>query len=364
MHEHLVEPALRGSRILIVDDCSANIQMLDRILRLARFESIGAADDPLAALALFREFEPDIICLDLHMPHLTGFELMDLIRSEVPPEEFLPILMLTGDPTPDSRQQALARGATDFLTKPYDGTEAVLRIRNLLHTRLLHQQLRQYNANLELQVRDRTRDLELARLEVLERLARAAEYRDDETGLHTQRVGRMAARLAAALGLDANAVDLIGRAAPLHDVGKVGIPDRVLLKRGRLTREEFEVMQQHTLIGGRILAEGRSPLVKAAEQIALTHHENWDGTGYPKGLAGATIPQAGRIVAVVDVFDALTHARPYKPAWPVEQALVEMERQAGKKFDPTALAEFVRLIREIEALSAGRPAEAGVNGTA
>jgi putative two-component system response regulator len=185
--------------------------------------------------------------------------------------------------------------------------------------------------------------LEEAQFETLARLAAAAEYRDDDTGEHTRRVGDLAGRLAEALGLPAELVQLIRRAAPLHDVGKIGIPDAILLKPGRLTEEEFDHMKRHTTIGARMLSGGASTQIALAEQIAGTHHERWDGTGYPVGLAGEAIPIAGRIVAVADVFDALTHARPYKQAWPHAEALAELHRQRGRQFDPRVIDAFLTL---------------------
>jgi putative two-component system response regulator len=199
---------------------------------------------------------------------------------------------------------------------------------------------------LEAKVRERTRDLEESRLEVLERLSRAAEFRDDDTGQHTQRVGRVAALLMQALGLPADEVELIRRAAPLHDVGKIGIADTILLKPGKLTPEEWAVMRTHTTLGGRILGQSRSPLLRLAEQIALTHHESWDGSGYPAGLSGDAIPLSGRVVTVADVFDALTHERPYKRAWPQAEAAEEISQQSRRRYDPRVVEAFLGLLRQ------------------
>ena len=215
---------------------------------------------------------------------------------------------------------------------------------------------------LEEKVRERTWELEEAQIEILERLALAAEYRDDDTGAHTQRVGRLSAMLGRALGMSDVDVELIRRAAPLHDVGKIGIPDAILLKPGPLTDEEYEVMKTHTVIGARILSGNTSPHLQLAEEIALTHHERWNGTGYA-GLGGEDIPLPGRIVAVVDVFDALTHDRPYKEAAPVPLALEEIRRQSGRHFDPPIAAAFVELVAsselgESDAVSEAKPESA------
>jgi PAS domain S-box-containing protein/putative nucleotidyltransferase with HDIG domain len=201
-----------------------------------------------------------------------------------------------------------------------------------------------YSVMLEAKVRERTQDLERAQLETLQRLAIAAEYRDDDTGLHTKRVGRTAERIAKALGLAPEQVDLIRRAAPLHDIGKIGISDSILLKPGQLTDDEFATMKRHALIGAEILSNSTSPWLQMAEEIALTHHERWNGRGYPRNLSGEDIPLVGRIVAVADVFDALTHERPYKKAWPINEAKAEIEQQSGNQFDPTVVAAFLGLV--------------------
>ncbi|BCM91313.1 cyclic di-GMP phosphodiesterase [Abditibacteriota bacterium] len=200
-----------------------------------------------------------------------------------------------------------------------------------------------YSVLLEAKVQERTQDLERAQIDTLQRLAIASEYRDDETGLHTKRVGVTAGRIAEMLNLPRTQVDLILRSAPLHDVGKIGITDAILLKPGKLTDEEFDTMRQHTVIGAKILSGSASPWLQMAEEIALTHHERWDGRGYPQRLAGENIALVGRIVAVADVFDALTHERPYKKAWPVEDAIAEIQQQSGKQFDPVVVAAFSSL---------------------
>jgi len=232
--------------------------------------------------------------------------------------------------------------------------EVRLRVHNLLETRFLHLALQEQNRQLEERVRQRTAqlqrrtdELERARIEILERLARAAEFRDDDTGLHTRRVGHVSGLLAEALGMAAPEVELIRRAAPLHDIGKIGIPDTILLKHGRLSPDEETVMQTHTVIGAEILAGSDVPLLHLAQDIALTHHEQWDGMGYPNRVTGEAIPLVGRIVAVVDVHDALTHPRPYKAAWSHADALAEIEEQAGKKFDPDVVRSFRELCRRM-----------------
>jgi putative two-component system response regulator len=335
------------AKILIIDDEPANVRLLERLLQQEGFASLETATDPRQALPLYTEFKPDLILLDLHMPHLDGFAVMNQLRPRIPEGEFLPILVLTADVATEAKLQALSMGAVDFLTKPLDHAEVRLRIRNLLQTRFLYKEVQHQKSILEDKVRERTADLERAQLEALERLALAAEFRDDETGQHTQRVGVRSAMLAKAMGLSPDLVEQIRRAAPLHDVGKIGIPDAILRKPGKLTPEEFELMKTHTTIGAKILSGSGSPLLQMAEEIALTHHERWDGTGY-SGLSGETIPLTGRIVALADVFDALTNDRIYRQAVPLEEALAEIERQRGGHFDPRMVDAFLRITRAPE----------------
>lgn len=340
---HPGDDSLLGARILLIDDEATNVTLLHRVLERAGYTRLAASTDPLQAAALFTEFRPDLICLDLNMPGLDGFGVLELLGPLIPPTSYLPILMLTGDSSSASKQRALSLGANDFVTKPFEVNEVLLRIHNLLVPRFMHLELVGYNQHLERQVRDRTSALEQSRLEILERLARAAEFRDDETGQHTRRVGRTAGCLAQSLGLERAEMELITRAAPLHDIGKIGIPDQILLKPGKLTASEFEVMKRHSSIGAEILAGGRSALIQMAAEIAHHHHERWDGTGYPAGLQGDSIPLAARVVGLADVFDALTHARPYRAAWPLEDVLSAVYHQAGTHFDPQVVEAFRRL---------------------
>lgn len=344
MTSHELAGDLSDRRLLIVDDEPANILLLEKILRRAGYTAIEATTSPRQALARFHELAPDLLLLDVHMPEMTGIELMQKLRLMLEKDQFFPILVLTGDTSSEAKQRALRAGATDFVGKPFDPTEALLRIKNLLDTQTLHRQVRAENQRLEVRVQQRTRELDEARMEVLRRLSTAAEFRDDDTGQHTQRVGQLALHLARTLGLEKNEADLLGLAAPLHDVGKIGIPDAILLKPGRLTTDEFAIMAGHTTIGGQILSGSHSPLLRVAEEIALSHHEAWDGSGYPQGLIGEAIPLSGQIVSIADVFDALTHERPYKHAWPLDAAVREILSLAGSKFNP----RLVRAFRSVE----------------
>ena len=335
----LVMPDGAGSaqRIVVVED-DENAALLARILGAAGYEEIRTAGSSAVVDVLLDRWEPDMVVLDLEVPDIDGFELLQkIVRTGVP------VLVLTADDTPTTRRRALGLGARDFVTKPLDRVEVLLRVGNLLQTRRLQRALEDRNHDLQRWVRARTADLEDARKETLERLALAAEYRDDDTSQHTKRVGRTAALLARQLGLASDTIEHLRHAAPLHDVGKIGIPDAVWLKPGALSEHERRMLEEHTEIGGRILSGSRSPILRLAEQIARTHHERWDGTGYPAGVAGDNIPLAGRITAVADVFDVLAHPRPHKKAWPVEQAVQEILDQAGRQFDPEVVEAFRRL---------------------
>jgi putative two-component system response regulator len=331
------------ANILIVDDEPANAEFLRHVLEPEGYGRVVELTSPIEALARFDDVDPDLVVLDLMMPECDGFEVMKRLRGRLEPDDYLPILIVTGDTSAETQRRALSLGARDFLTKPLSPANVRLRVRNLLETRFLQAQLREYNAVLEERVAERTAELEAARIEILDRLARAAEYRDDDTGQHTYRVGRIAAKLASVLGLPDGTVELIRRAAPLHDIGKIGIPDAILLKSGPLSKEERAVMQEHTRIGAKILSGSRFPMLQMAENIAAVHHERWDGRGYPAGLRSKEISLPGRIVAVADVFDSLTHERPYKPAWSVAQALKEIHDHAGAQFDPAVAAAMMRI---------------------
>jgi putative two-component system response regulator len=324
----------KSGRILIVDDQEQNIRLLTRILAKAGYDDVASTTNSDEALGLYIQFKPDLVLLDLHMNGKDGFQVLEEIMLQSG-DGYLPVLMITADDSAEVKRHALALGAKDFVGKPFDSAEVLLRINNLLETHFLYKRLRGQNSELERKVAERTRELEQSQLEVLERLAAAVEFRDDDTGNHTRRVGHVSALLAAEVGLDPISSELIRRAAPLHDIGKVGIPDSILLKAGPLTAEEFEIMKTHTVIGSRMLSKGRSELVRVSQRIARSHHEWWDGSGYPDRVSGQSIPLEARIVAVADFLDALTHERPYRPARGIDETLAEIKRRAGSHFDPT-----------------------------
>lgn len=341
----MLRKRFEDARILALDDEPANLDLLRRILSPAGYENLITTSDPHELLRLVEEEEPDLVLLDLLMPELDGYAVMAELNAQVGEETYLPVLVLTSDASQEARRRGLAEGAKDYLTKPLSPPEVRLRVRNLLETRFLHQALQDHNVRLEERVRERTSELERARFQILRRLAQAAEYRDDDTGEHTRRVGWMSGEVAAALGLPDREVELIRTVAPLHDVGKIGIPDRILLKPDRLEPDEEEVMQTHTVIGGELLGGSEFNLLEVAAEVALSHHERWDGAGYPKGLKGSDIPLTGRIVAVADTYDALRNRRPYKSAWTHDEALVEIRDHGGAQFDPDVVDAFAEVAR-------------------
>jgi cyclic di-GMP phosphodiesterase len=336
------EVRLEG-RIVIVDDDQSVVGSLQRLFRRAGYAKPVGLTDPGRLPELLANEPADLLILDLHMPGMDGFQVMESLRARLGTEEFFPILVLTGDDTPEVRRRALDAGAMDFLTKPFDPTEAEARVRNLLATRALNQRLSGQRDLLEDLVVERTAELADTRTEILHRLARAAEYRDDITGRHAERVGLMASLIAEELGVGTHDVDLIRRTAPLHDIGKIGVPDAVLRKPGSLTADEFVMMKAHTTIGAQILGGSRHRILEVAAAIARGHHERWDGGGYPDGLEGREIPREARIVTVADVFDTLSHARPYKGAVPPERALAIILEDRGTHFDPEVVAAFEAL---------------------
>lgn len=328
-----------ASKILIVDDDPLNVDVLEEILKESNYEDIRTTTDPFEAVQLFKENSYDLILLDILMPGMDGFEVIERFK-EIETNLTTPILILSALSDQKTRLKALSTGARDYLIKPFNPAEVLVRIRNLLEVRLAQKQLRMHNEILDQKVRERTRELQDTRLEIINRLGMAAEYRDNETGFHIIRMSRICFEIAKAAGLNRYESELILHASPMHDIGKIGIPDSILLKPDKLNDEEWETMKTHTIIGAKILKGPDSELLHAAQTIALTHHERWDGTGYPEGLSRQEIPLMGRITSIADVFDALTSKRPYKEAWPIERALSVIEKQSGTFFDPMLIRTF------------------------
>jgi putative two-component system response regulator len=341
------------AEILIVDDERPNIMLLERLLKASGYSRIRGTDDPRQVQDLLGERDADLVLLDLRMPYMDGFQVMEQIHSTVEVgDDYLPVLMLTAEHDPKIKLRALELGATDFLLKPFDRAEVASRVRNILQVRLLNKRVRQQNAELEFKVRERTRELDETRLEIIRRLGIAAEYRDNETGMHIVRMSLFAQAIALRHGLPPEQAELLLNAAPMHDIGKIGIPDRVLLKKDKLDTDEWHIMRSHTTIGAQMLSGHTSPLLQMAAEIALSHHERWDGSGYPQGLSGEAISLEARIVAVADVFDALLAERPYKKPWPEHEAIAEIQRLASKQFDPAVVESFLSALPELREIRA------------
>lgn len=338
----MLKEDIRQATILIVDDEPMNVLLLKEILKSEGYTHIHGTTDSREALLLYQQHQPDLVLLDLQMPHLDGFQVMEQLKEEKQ-DSHLPVLVITAERERDVRLRALQCGATDFLNKPVDLLEATLRIRNMLEVRLLYKALANQNQVLEEKVKERTKELRDTRLEIIQRLVHASEYRDRETGLHIARMSLYCSLLGRAAGMSEKEAELLQHASPMHDLGKIGIPDRILLKPAKLDAEEWEIMKRHSLIGAELLSNGSSSLMRMGQVVALTHHERWDGSGYPHGLKGEDISLVGRICGLCDVFDALTSDRPYKKAWTVEEALSEIKQGSGKHFQP----ELVRLFEEI-----------------
>jgi len=343
------EPKITDARILIVDDEPANLRLLEAMLRMEGYSALVSLSDPRAVAEHYRNGHFDIVLLDINMPHLDGFQVMAQLR-ELETGSYLPVLVLTAQSDAATRLRALQAGARDFVTKPFLREEVITRIRNQLEVRMLHNSLRDQNRILDDKVRERTQELHDTRLEVIRRLGRAAEYRDNETGLHIIRMSNFSQVIGREAGLSEVEAELLLNASPMHDIGKIGIPDSILLKPGKLDAQEWEIMKTHAVIGAEILSGDSSELLKLASTVAMTHHEKWDGSGYPNALKGENIPLVGRVVALSDVFDALTTVRPYKRAWSVEESVAYINENNGKHFDPDVVKAFHKSLPEILAI--------------
>ncbi|WP_317932480.1 HD domain-containing phosphohydrolase [Halioxenophilus sp. WMMB6] len=333
-------------KILIVDDDPVNIAIFEKILRQAGYHRIDSTIDPGAVRALYRNNGYDLIALDIHMPIWTGFDVLEQLRADNP-TDYLPVLVLTSDTGVETQNRCLASGAKDFITKPFKKEEVLLRVHNILEVRLLHKQLKQQRDQLEEKVLERTQQLYNTQLKLIESLAKTAEYRDTGSGSHVARISQYVVILGRELGLSREECDLLQQASPMHDLGKIAIPDNVLLKCGNLDDDEWETVKAHSEIGAQILSAHDSRLMQVAATIARTHHERWDGRGYPAGLKGEEIPLFSRIVSVCDVFDALTSERPHREGWKVSRALNYLRENSGSQFDPNVVQSFERVIDQI-----------------
>ena len=327
--------------VLVVDDCPEMIDTLGVMLR--PFYRVKFATNGPDAISLAQRVPPDLILLDVMMPGMSGHQVCSRLKADLRTSD-IPILFVTASNDAADEQLGLELGAVDYLHKPLNPPLVVQRVR-------IHLALHRQNLALEAKIRERTRQLEDTRLEIVRRLGTAGEYRDNETGLHVIRMSLIVRRLALEMGLSENQAELLYQAAPMHDIGKIGIPDHILLKPGALDPEEREIMKNHTVIGAEIIGHHDSPLLQLACSVALTHHEKWDGSGYPRGLAGESIPLEGRLVALADVYDALTSVRPYKGAWTADAAFAFIQDQAGRHFDPKLVPLFLALKNEIIKIS-------------
>jgi putative two-component system response regulator len=344
------EDKILQAKILIVDDEPMSIRLLGKILAKAGYANVTPVTDSRQVLPLYQKIQPDLLILDLCMPHLDGFGVMDQLRS-LTGDVYLPIIVISSEEHPERKHKALKSGAKDFLNKPYDQMEVLIRIRNIIEVRLLYNQTKADNVHLEQKVVERTQELFATEIDFIQRLAHAVEFRDIETGIHVVRMSEYVRLLASQIGLDQDRCNLIHNACPLHDIGKVGIPDHILTKPGKLTAEEWNIMKKHTLIGGEILAKSSSMYLNAGRIIALTHHEKWDGSGYPQGLKEKTIPLEGRICCLCDVFDALLSQRPYKRAWTLDEAVAEIQKCKSTHFDPYLVDQFMAILPQIKLIA-------------
>lgn len=348
-------------RVLVVDDDDLSRRALQRQVELFGCET-ELARDGIEALAKLH-LDIDLVLLDATMPHMDGFEVAAQIR-ENPVYLDLPIMMVTGLDTRQDRLRAVAVGINDFIPKPVEASELHLRAGSLLRLKQAHDQIRRHKTELEQAVEKRTLDLRAAmdgvvaaqrqtheaHLDTIRRLVLAAEYKDRDTGAHIERMGRYSEVLAKGCQLAPRAIEVIRNASPMHDVGKLGIPDAILLKSSQLDPDEWEIMKQHTVIGVKILHGSQSPVLQAGEIIALSHHERWDGTGYPNAIGGREIPVQARICAVADVFDALTSNRHYRDALPNQTVYEMIESQKERHFDPDIVTAFFENLEEIETI--------------
>ncbi len=342
----------KKAKILVVDDSVGNLMLMEGILIQEGYEVVLGHNGE-EAIEKVEDFSPDVMLLDIKMPKLNGFEVAKRIKGNEK-TMIIPIVIVTGLGDVKNRILALRAGADDFLTKPVEKTELIARVRSLVKVKAYNDYQRNYQKQLEIEVAKRTNQLRYAfekikdaSIETIHRLARAAEYKDEDTGAHIQRMSSYAVAVARKMDQTKETIDALLKAAPMHDVGKIGIPDRILLKPGKLEKDEWRIMKQHTTIGSKILKGSTSVFIKSAEEIALTHHEKWDGTGYPQGLKGSEIPVAGHITAIADVFDALTSKRPYKDPFSLDKSFNIIKENRGTHFNPEVVDAFFDIENDI-----------------
>lgn len=351
-----LDTAIHSARILVVDDNPANTALLEGILDEAGYTRVDSTTDARTVAGLYKANRYDLILLDIRMPYMSGIEVMERLAEDVQ-DDYLPVLVLTAQTDRETRQRALAAGARDFLTKPFEHWEVLLRIRNMLESRIYYNGQRTRADILEELVRQRTEEVRQTQLEIIHRLGRAGEYRDNETGAHVIRMSKACQLLGQAAGFSPTQAEQILHASPMHDVGKIGIPDNILLKPGRLDPAEFDIMKRHVEIGVDILSGHTSDIMNMARVIVWGHHEKWDGSGYPRQIAGTAIPLEARIAAICDVFDALTSKRPYKEPWPLDKTMAFINEQANHHFDPELVVHFRNIADTVARLRNDHPDE-------
>ena len=332
------EPGFVRPTVLVVDDTPENIDVLNGILK--EDFNVRVATSGERALAIARaEPAPELILLDVMMPTVDGYEVCRRLKSDYQTQR-IPVIFVSAMSETEDETRGFELGAVDYISKPVSPAIVRARVRTHLH---LYDQKR----HLIEMVRQRTREVEETRLQIIRRLGRAAEFKDDETGYHVIRMSHYSKLLGLAAGMPEYRCELLFNAAPMHDVGKIGVPDSILQKPGPLTPDEWSIVKRHPAIGAGIIGRHNNELLEVARVVALTHHEKWDGSGYPRGLKGESIPVVGRIVAVADAFDALTNVRPYKAAWPIEEAIAYLQRESGRHFDPRLVPKFMELLPQV-----------------
>ncbi len=337
---------VKAAKILIVEDDPLNADLLREILEEEGYFNIFMSQDPFQVLSLHEKNTFDLILLDIQLPGMSGVQVLEQLQRSNK-REFLPVIMLTACTDRKIRKKVLEAGARDFISKPFENWEVLLRIRNILHTRFYYAQQVLRVDLMESEVSRRTKEIRETQFEIIQRLAVAGELRDNETGAHVKRMSHICSLLASKRGVTSEFSELILYASAMHDVGKIGIPDSILLKSKKLSPAEWEIMQQHPKIGARIIGNHNSPLISLAREISLFHHERWDGGGYPHNISGGRIPVSARIAAISDVFDALTSDRPYKKAWSIEKSVEMIKSESGKHFEPIMVDILVECLPEI-----------------
>jgi putative two-component system response regulator len=334
----MAEQDLIRPTVLVIDDTPENIHVLSGVLQEEYAVRVATSGEK-GITAARADPQPDLILLDVKMPVMDGYEVCRRLKNDYQTQR-IPVIFVTGMGETEDEARGFELGAVDYIIKPFNPAVVKARVRT-------HIQLYDQKRHLLELVQQRTRELEDTRLQIIRRLGRAAEFKDDETGYHVIRMSHYCRMLAIASGIPDYRAELLFNAAPMHDVGKIGVPDSILEKAGPLTPDEWSIVKRHPVIGAGIIGRHNNELLEMARVVALTHHERWDGSGYPRSLRGEAIPLVGRIVAIADSFDALTSTRPYKQAWPVEEAVALLRREAGRQFDPRLVPKFVELLPQV-----------------